>query len=166
MQHFNDFFLECRFCPCCKVLQCVQAESAYQVSTLVAQLKPNFRWCYKITKAGVWGFSPGKIFKIFNHYRWVLVHFWEENYHLWLHYFWGKTGICRLLKLLFFLGARICHLKARDDELLGGGAWPLWHSLCIHHWAKRHWPMTLHKVDVQLFTSYFAILSGCFPQYQ
>jgi len=35
------FFLECRFCPCYKLLQWIRAESGYQ-GTLVAFLKPNF----------------------------------------------------------------------------------------------------------------------------
>jgi len=31
MQHFYDLFPEFRFCPCCKLRQCVRTESRYQV---------------------------------------------------------------------------------------------------------------------------------------
>ena len=35
MQHFYEFFRECRFCPCCKLIQWLQTESyRYQVILL------------------------------------------------------------------------------------------------------------------------------------
>jgi len=47
---FLTFFPQCRFCPCCKFLQWVRAESGYQIQLgLVVFLKPNL-WCYKISQ--------------------------------------------------------------------------------------------------------------------
>jgi len=48
MQHFYDFLPECRFCPCCKLLQWVRAESGYQVHYLHFWSRIFHNWCYKI----------------------------------------------------------------------------------------------------------------------
>jgi len=49
------------------------------------------------------------------------MHFWEESLMI-ASFFWGKQAYVRLLKLLFFLGARIP--EAIETMGFGGGASP------------------------------------------
>jgi len=85
MRHFYDFF---RNADSVRVYR----GRVSLPSSLVVQLKPNFLdGAIKSPKWVSGGFSPGKFFKIFNRYRLVLMHFGEENYHVWLHHFVGKN---------------------------------------------------------------------------
>jgi len=76
-------------------------------------LKPKFRWRHKITKAGLHGASfPGKLLKSLI----AIGEFWRISGKKIATYdciiFLEKQAYVRLLKLLFYLGARISHLEA------------------------------------------------------